>query len=85
MRDQCSSDSRTLLDQLQSEKSTVSRAVAQNRELKEQLNELQDKFVTLVLSIIVSDDLEMHSIIDRRKHGTRNKSAIGKLCSRSDT
>jgi cell division septum initiation protein DivIVA len=48
IHDQCSSDSRSLLDQLQSEKATVSRAVSQNRELKEQLTELQDKLVTLV-------------------------------------
>uniref|UniRef100_A0A914XFB8 Golgin subfamily A conserved domain-containing protein n=1 Tax=Plectus sambesii TaxID=2011161 RepID=A0A914XFB8_9BILA len=47
LRDQISSDARSLLDQLQSEKATVSRAVAQNRELKEQLTELQDKFVAL--------------------------------------
>ncbi len=32
---------------LQSEKATVSRAVAQNRELKEQLQELQERFVTV--------------------------------------
>lgn len=53
LRDQCSSDARSLLDQLQSEKATVSRAVAQNRELKEQLTELQDKFVALVCFLVV--------------------------------
>lgn len=45
---QYSTDSKSLIDQLQSEKSTVSRAVAQNLELKEQLTELQDKFVKMV-------------------------------------
>lgn len=38
---------RELSDKLQNEKATVSRAVAQNRELKEQLIELQDKIVVL--------------------------------------
>jgi DNA repair exonuclease SbcCD ATPase subunit len=55
LRDQCSSDARSLLDQLQSEKATVSRAVAQNRELKEQLTELQDKFVALVALLLSSN------------------------------
>ncbi|KAK6103850.1 putative golgin subfamily A member 2-like protein 5 protein [Brugia pahangi] len=35
----------SLSEQLQNEKATVSRAIAQNRELKEQLTELQDKLV----------------------------------------
>ncbi|KAE9551997.1 hypothetical protein FO519_004795 [Halicephalobus sp. NKZ332] len=39
------SDVHSLLEQLQNEKATVSRAIAQNIELKEQLGELQDKFI----------------------------------------
>ncbi|KAM3718313.1 Golgin subfamily A member [Dirofilaria immitis] len=37
----------SLSEQLQNEKATVSRAIAQNRELKEQLIELQDKLITV--------------------------------------
>uniref|UniRef100_A0AC34QQI8 Golgin subfamily A conserved domain-containing protein n=1 Tax=Panagrolaimus sp. JU765 TaxID=591449 RepID=A0AC34QQI8_9BILA len=40
-------DVHSLLEQLQNEKATVSRAIAQNIELKEQLGELQDKFVEI--------------------------------------
>ncbi|VDM28667.1 unnamed protein product [Toxocara canis] len=46
-RMQFNEDVRSLSEELQNEKATVSRAVAQNRELKEQLVELQDKLVTL--------------------------------------
>ncbi|VDO97693.1 unnamed protein product [Heligmosomoides polygyrus] len=41
------SDLLSLSEQLQNEKATVSRAVAQNRELKEQLLETEDRLVTL--------------------------------------
>ncbi|KAL3994977.1 putative golgin subfamily A member 2-like protein 5 protein [Acanthocheilonema viteae] len=37
----------SISQQLQNEKATVSRAIAQNRELKEQLVELQDKLITV--------------------------------------
>uniref|UniRef100_A0A915EJV4 Golgin subfamily A conserved domain-containing protein n=1 Tax=Ditylenchus dipsaci TaxID=166011 RepID=A0A915EJV4_9BILA len=40
-------DVSSLLEQLQNEKATVSRAVGQNLELKEQLKELQDKFIAI--------------------------------------
>uniref|UniRef100_F1KU05 Golgin subfamily A member 2 n=2 Tax=Ascaris TaxID=6251 RepID=F1KU05_ASCSU len=46
-RAQFNEDVRSLSEQLQNEKATVSRAVAQNRELKDQLIELQDKLVVL--------------------------------------
>uniref|UniRef100_A0A914ZMD7 Golgin subfamily A conserved domain-containing protein n=1 Tax=Parascaris univalens TaxID=6257 RepID=A0A914ZMD7_PARUN len=46
-RIQFSEDVRSLSEQLQNEKATVSRAVAQNRELKDQLIELQDKLIAL--------------------------------------
>lgn len=39
---------RQILESMQSDRTTISRAVSQNRELKEQLAELQDGFVRLV-------------------------------------
>lgn len=37
-----------ILEDMQSDRTTISRALSQNRELKEQLAELQDSFVRLV-------------------------------------
>ena len=41
-------DRRRMLDDVQSDKATISRALAQNRTLKDQLAELQNGFVKLV-------------------------------------
>lgn len=40
-----------MLEDMQSDRTTISRALSQNRELKEQLAELQDSFVRLVRSL----------------------------------
>jgi chromosome segregation ATPase len=49
-------DVHLLLEQLQNEKATVSRAIAQNIELKEQLGELQDKFVEVTNESAARED-----------------------------
>ena len=45
-------DKDKILDDMQSDKTALSRAMAQNRELKNQLAELQNGFVTLVSGFI---------------------------------
>jgi chromosome segregation ATPase len=45
-----------LSEQLQNERATVSRAVAQNLELKEQLGELQDKIVQVTNECFEKED-----------------------------
>lgn len=45
-----------LLEQLQNEKATVSRAIAQNLELKEQLAELQDKLIMVTNESAAKED-----------------------------
>lgn len=41
-------DRKALLESIQNDKATISRAVAQNKDLKSQLEELQDAFVKMV-------------------------------------
>lgn len=41
-------DRKALLESIQNDKATISRAVAQNKDLKYQLEELQDAFVKMV-------------------------------------
>lgn len=61
---------KSLLEQLHNEKATVSRAVAQNIELKKQLVELQEKFVSMVsYAFLVASGCNRTSFSDRRKHG----------------
>lgn len=43
-----SDDKSSLLDQIQADKETISRALTQNKSLKEQLEELEDGFVKVV-------------------------------------
>uniref|UniRef100_A0A183EKX0 GOLGA2L5 domain-containing protein n=1 Tax=Gongylonema pulchrum TaxID=637853 RepID=A0A183EKX0_9BILA len=54
----------SLSEQLQNEKATVSRAIAQNRELKDQLIELQDRLVAVTqvracFSLVVPEIIEI--------------------------
>lgn len=45
-------DRQQILENMQSDKATISRALSQNRELKEQLAELQNGFVKLVCLLV---------------------------------
>ena len=57
-------------EQLQNERTTVSRAVAQNQELKSQLIELQDRFVQLTNDCAEKEDERITSLatIERLRH-----------------
>ena len=57
-------------EQLQNERTTVSRAVAQNQELKAQLIELQDRFVQLTNDCAEKEDERITSLatIERLRH-----------------
>lgn len=46
-------DRRRMLEDVQSDKATISRALTQNRTLKDQLAELQNGFVKLVRQILL--------------------------------
>ncbi|EHA99963.1 Golgin subfamily A member 2 [Heterocephalus glaber] len=54
---------RQILESMQSDRTTISRAVSQNRELKEQLAELQDGFVRLT-----NENVEMTSALQSEQH-----------------
>ncbi|XP_023556252.1 golgin subfamily A member 2 isoform X3 [Octodon degus] len=54
---------RRILESMQSDRTTISRAVSQNRELKEQLAELQDGFVRLT-----NENVEMTSALQSEQH-----------------
>uniref|UniRef100_A0A914RDH3 Golgin subfamily A conserved domain-containing protein n=1 Tax=Parascaris equorum TaxID=6256 RepID=A0A914RDH3_PAREQ len=69
-------DVRSLSEQLQNEKATVSRAVAQNRELKDQLIELQDK-PFLVFTLVAGYLLQINAEIFK-------KQVVGGDCVRMD-
>ncbi|KAG7476410.1 hypothetical protein MATL_G00082570, partial [Megalops atlanticus] len=56
-------DRRRLLEDAQSDKATISRALAQNRELKEQLAELQNGFVKLT-----NENMELTSGLQSEQH-----------------
>lgn len=49
-------DKLRILEDVQSDKATISRALAQNRELKDQLAELQNGFVKLVRTFLCVRD-----------------------------
>lgn len=59
-------ESSSLLDALQSDKVAASRALSQNRELKRQLEELQDVFVKLS-----NDKLELTEQLQKEQHVTK--------------
>ncbi|XP_064458632.1 golgin subfamily A member 2-like [Ornithodoros turicata] len=59
-------ESSTLLEALQSDKVAASRALTQNRELKRQLEELQDTFVKLS-----NDKLELTEQLQKEQHVTK--------------
>lgn len=61
--DRISSDIVQLSEQLQNERATVSRAVSQNMELKEQLGELQDKFIEVTNQSMQSEDEKQRAIM----------------------
>jgi len=50
-------DAAKLVQALESEKLGASRAVSQNQQLKEQLTEMENAFVTLVSDVIIYIDL----------------------------
>lgn len=52
-----------MVEQLQNEKATVSRAIAQNIELKEQLGELQDKFVQVTNDSATREDQRQIALV----------------------
>ncbi|XP_046900634.1 golgin subfamily A member 2 isoform X3 [Hypomesus transpacificus] len=56
-------DRRRMLDDVQSDKATISRALAQNRTLKDQLAELQNGFVKLT-----NENMELTSAIQSEQH-----------------
>ncbi|XP_063066326.1 golgin subfamily A member 2 isoform X3 [Engraulis encrasicolus] len=56
-------DRRRILEDAQSDKATISRALAQNRELKDQLAELQNGFVKLT-----NENMELTSAIQSEQH-----------------
>ncbi|KAK6061070.1 hypothetical protein COOONC_01269, partial [Cooperia oncophora] len=75
------SDLLSLSEQLQNEKATVSRAVAQNRELKEQLLETEDRLVALT-------EEKLHSELARQTAEHQVKELMKRIdteASRSDT
>ncbi|XP_015222580.2 golgin subfamily A member 2 isoform X5 [Lepisosteus oculatus] len=56
-------DRQQILESMQSDKATISRALAQNRELKEQLAELQNGFVKLT-----NENMELMSALQSEQH-----------------
>ncbi|VDM97454.1 unnamed protein product [Thelazia callipaeda] len=66
-----------LSEQLQNEKATVSRAIAQNRELKEQLVELQDKLVTVTQESMERESgrLSALHLVDQLKNELNSREA----------
>ncbi|KFO31894.1 Golgin subfamily A member 2 [Fukomys damarensis] len=54
---------RQILESMQSDRTTISRAVSQNRELKEQLAELQDGFIRLT-----NENMEMTNALQSEQH-----------------
>jgi len=65
-------DKSSLLTQLQSDKETISRALQQNKQLKEQLEELQEGFVKMS-----NNSLDLTSKLESEQHG--NKDVADKL------
>jgi len=61
-------DKDRLLEVMQSDKTALSRAVAQNKELKNQLAELQNSFVKMVCTVVERDVAFMH-IVDNNSCG----------------
>ncbi|XP_052582320.1 golgin subfamily A member 2-like [Peromyscus californicus insignis] len=57
-----------ILESMQSDRTTISRALSQNRELKEQLAELQNGFVRLVRSLQALFTHREHSPSDQQEH-----------------
>lgn len=55
-----------LSEQLQNERATISRAVAQNLALKEQLKELQDKII-LVTNESAAKEVQLQALMDRQQ------------------
>ena len=55
-------DKDALLDSMQSDKTALSRAMAQNRELKQQLAELQNGFVKMVSSCCHNFFFSLHTM-----------------------
>jgi predicted transcriptional regulator len=60
--EQFGTDVSELLSQLQSERATVSRAVSQNMELKEQFGELQDKLIQMTNECARAEDEKVNAI-----------------------
>ncbi|XP_071622377.1 golgin subfamily A member 2 isoform X4 [Heliangelus exortis] len=58
-----SADRQQILEDMQSDKATISRALSQNRELKEQLAELQNGFVKLT-----NENMEVTSALQSEQH-----------------
>ncbi|NWU90697.1 GOGA2 protein, partial [Upupa epops] len=58
-----SADRQQILEDIQSDKATISRALSQNRELKEQLAELQNGFVKLT-----NENMEVTSALQSEQH-----------------
>ncbi|XP_028394958.1 golgin subfamily A member 2-like [Dendronephthya gigantea] len=62
-----SQDKRELLESIQSDKETISKALQQNKELKEQLGELESRFIEMS-----NDNMELTSTLESERHASRD-------------